>query len=550
MNGTADFAASVSPWRHAAILAAITFAVFVPTLSADFVYDARLQILTDPFPHDPRNWPAVLSFAVLGMDVLDFNRPVHLASLMLDAALWGRDPFGYHLTSILLHCVNVVLLWFVLRDVLARGPRVDGAGLAEAAENGRRDGAGPGVRLTATGVAAFAGPLLFAVHPIVTEAVCEPTFREDLLVAVFTLGALVLAARGEGSWRAVGCAACCFLACASKESGIAAPLVLGAYWWFFRRGEHGRFWAVAVGGGKAAAVAFLAARFLLAPEKSVIFESPPAYPGGSLAVAMHYEPRILALYAQLVAWPVNLCADYGSDSVRHLPLWLSLGIVVGIAGGLVWAGWRDRRIAFGTSLVVLPLLPVSNLVPIYRPAADRYLYLPLAGIAVLAACGIAAAWSRLTKERRQVAFVAGMVVLGLLAAACIARQRVWSTQMALWLDTAVRNPGSYSGANGLACALWEAGRFREAEHAARHAIRLSDGNRGDTWVILALALDGQGRTADADEAVATALQKDGRLIDPDRRVAALAMERREADAFKNLLARRGAAPLPVTPAGP
>ncbi|MFM7034730.1 MAG: hypothetical protein ACKOYJ_05995, partial [Planctomycetia bacterium] len=106
--------------RTAAVLAAITFAVFWPTLWAEFVYDARLQILTDPFPHDPRNWPAVLSFAVLGMDVLDFNRPVHLASIMLDAALWGREPFGFHLTSVLLHCANVVLLWLVLRDVLPR----------------------------------------------------------------------------------------------------------------------------------------------------------------------------------------------------------------------------------------------------------------------------------------------------------------------------------------------------------------------------------------------------------------------------------------------
>ena len=530
--------APATPWRPAAILAAITFAVFSPTLSADFVYDARLQILTDPFPHDPRNWPAVLSCAVLGMDVLDFNRPVHLASIMLDAALWGRDPFGYHLTSILLHCANVVLLWLVLRDVLPRRPGATGAAGTEADVPAAVDGG----RLTAADIAAFVAALLFAVHPIVTEAVCEPTFREDLLVAAFTLGGLVLAARGEGLRRAVACAACCFLACASKESGIAAPLVLGAYWWLFRRGEPGRFWTVAVGGGKAAAVAFLAARFLLAPERSVIFESPPAYPGGSFAVAMQFEPRILALYAQLLVCPVNLCADYGSESLRHLPLWLSLGIVAGLAAALAWAGRRDRRIAFGAALVLFPLLPVSNLLPIYRAAADRYLYLPLAGVAVIAACLVEAGWSRLSRDRRPVALVAGIALLGALAWGCTARQRVWSNQLGLWLDTAGRNPGSYSAANGLAGALWEAGRFQEAERAARHAIRLSEGDRGDAWVVLALALDGQGRTADADEAIATALEKDGRLVDPDRRVAALAMERREADALKQLLARRGAVP--------
>ncbi len=533
-------------WRPAAILAAITFAVFWPTLWSDFVYDARLQILTDPFPHDPRNWPAVLSFAVLGMDVLDFNRPVHLASIMLDAAVWGRDPFGYHLTSILLHCGNVVLLWLVIRDVLSRGPGVGRPVVANDANASTRHGGG----LTATGIAACAGGLLFAVHPLVTEAVCEPTFREDLLVTAFTLGALVLASRSDSLRRAVGCAACCFLACASKESGIAAPLVLGAFWWLFHRGQPGRFWPIAVGGGTAAALAFLAARFLLAPSTSAIFELPPSYPGGSLAAALHLEPRILALYAQLVVLPVNLCADYGLASIRHLPLGLSILIVAALAAVITWAGWRDRRVAFGAALMIVPLLPVLNLVPIYRAAADRYLYLPLAGVAVIAACVVERVWTRLPRDRRPVALVAGVVALGMLAWGCTARQRVWANSLALWLDTVARNQTSWSAAQGLAGALWEAGSFVDSERAARHALALTEGNRGEAWFILALALDGQGRAADADAAAATAIEKDPRLADPDARVAVLAMERGEAEAFKRLLARRPAAPTPKTAAEP
>jgi hypothetical protein len=62
----------------------------LPTFSANFVYDAGLQILTGPFLRDPGNWPSVLTVRVPGKDVLDFKRPVHLASLMLDAAAWGR----------------------------------------------------------------------------------------------------------------------------------------------------------------------------------------------------------------------------------------------------------------------------------------------------------------------------------------------------------------------------------------------------------------------------------------------------------------------------
>jgi hypothetical protein len=509
-----------SAWRQAAILAAVTFAVFATTLSSQFVYDARLQILTDPFLHDPRNWLDVLSFRVLARDVLDFNRPVQLASLMLDAALWGRHPFGYHLTSVLLHCGNVVLLWLVIRDVLARGT---GAGGNAAA-------------------AAVVGALFFAVHPVVVEAVCEPTFREDLLVAAFTLAAVVIAAgmrEARDRLRPLACAACCLGAAASKESGVATPFVLAAAWWILQRSAPRRPWLLALAGSGAVTAAFLAARFLLEPCPSVIFETRPQYPGGSLARALEIEPVILALYAQLVACPVNLCADYGLYSVRHLPLPVAVAILAGLAVLLVLAARADRRIAFGAALMLLPLVPVSNLVPIYRAAADRYLYVPLAGVATILACVLDAPWLRGHERRRQVATVAalaGLVVLGL---ACIERQRVWSSQLALWQDTVVKNPASFTAAQGLAGALENAGRCVEAEVAARAAIQLSGSSRGEAWATLALVLDCQGRTADADEALAKALERDPRLENPAQRVAALALEPEEAEAIARLLERRG-----------
>lgn len=507
--------------RTAAVLIGVTLAVFSATLTAGFVYDARLQILTDPFLHDPRNWLNVLTFRVLGMDVLDFNRPVHLASLMLDAALWGTNPFGYHLTSILLHAANVVLVWLVVRDVLDRGTHFGGS---------------------ADSIVPVVAALFFAVHPVVVEAVCEPTFREDLLAAAFTLGAVVLAARhfataGDDLRMAVGVAGLCLLAVASKESGIAAPFVLAAYWRFLRRGEASRFWTIAVGGGLAVVVAFLTARFLLEPSPSRIFESRPEYPGGTLLEAMKIEPRILAFYTQLVVFPVNLCADYGGFSIRFLPLWASLAFLATLAVGAGVAARRDRRVAFGVALVLLPLLPVSNLVPIYRAAADRYLYLPLAGVACLVACLLDSPWLRDREpQRRAVTFLAIVTVVAL-AIGCIGRQRVWHDQLSLWSDTFTRNPGSFNGANGLAGALREAGRPDEAVEMARRAVSLSGGTRGDAWMTLALALDAAGRTPEADQAADKAVKLDPRLADPDARVAALAMEREEAAVAKKILAR-------------
>ena len=508
---------ALKPWQQAALLAGITFAVFSTTLSADFVYDARMQILSGDFIHDWRNWPAVLTGRVLGMDVLDFNRPAMLASLMLDAAVWGRDPFGYHLTSVLMHVANVLLTWLVIRELT--------------------DSAGDPEQVLAPLLAA----VVFAIHPIVTEAVCEPTFREDLLVALCTLSALVFAMRydpatpGFDTRRAIGCTALCLLAIASKEAGIVAPMLLAAYWWLFRRGEPGRFWAVTIGGAKLVVVVFLAARFLLEPNPSSIFESKPEYPGGSLAQAMLIEPRILALYAQLIVVPVNLCADYGLASVSHLPLPLALLLLATIAVTGALAARHDRRLLFAYAMILLPLVPVANLIPIYRAAADRYLYLPMAGVAVVVACLLDAPWLAGREPLRQRILVGCMAAVTALGVVCIERQTVWANSLALWDDSYRKNPGSVTSTAGLGEALREAGRLPEAEQLTSEAIRLSNGAKGDVWATLALILDEQGRAADSATALAKALELEPRLSDPEARVQSLAMDRAMAEDLKRLL---------------
>jgi len=523
--------------RDAAVLAAITLLLFSSTLSGEFVYDARLQIGTDPFLHDPANWLDVLSFRVLARDVLDFNRPVHLASLMLDAAAWGKEPFGYHLTSVLLHAANVVLVWAVGRKLFAAAAQGDGT------THDLGDGGQP--RLAAT-LASMLPPLVFAVHPVVAEAVCEPTFREDLLVAFFTLSGLLLAmghrpADGNDGWRAAGCVACSLLAIGSKESGIAAPAAITVYWLLFRRGERGWFWPVAIGGAKLVVVSFLAARFLLEPSPSKIFESRPAYPGGSLAAAMLIEPRILALYAQLVLLPMNLCADYGIHSVAHLPLPVAIAVVAGVVAAGVFAVRKDHRMAIAAVLVVVPLLPVLNILPIYKAAADRYLYLPVAGVALAVGLLLDGSWLARRPAIRERLLIGALVAVVLLGIGCMERQRVWANPLALWTDTFQKNPVGFNAASGLAEALRDSGRLPEAEEAARRAIQLAKGKRGETWATLALILDGQGRTKEAFEALDKAVEIDPRLADPEGRVRDLAMERPYADDLAELLARRNTA---------
>jgi hypothetical protein len=95
---------------------------------------------------------------------------------MLSFALWGRDPSGYHLASNLLHAANVALLFVLLLRLLA----------AETAAMAAGD-------LLKVRLAAAAVTLIFALHPLSTETVADVSYSSDLLVAFFTLLALLAA---------------------------------------------------------------------------------------------------------------------------------------------------------------------------------------------------------------------------------------------------------------------------------------------------------------------------------------------------------------------
>ncbi|MFM8433931.1 MAG: hypothetical protein ACKOBP_01095, partial [Planctomycetia bacterium] len=178
------------------------------------------------------------------------------------------------------------------------------------------------------------------------------------------------------------------------------------------------------------------------------------------------------------------------------------------------------------------------LFPIYRAAADRYMYLPLAGVALALGWLLDGPWLAARPRLREKALIAAMAAVALLGFACVERQKVWASPLALWQDTFRKHPLAYTAASGLADSLRYAGRLAEAERASREAIRLSDGKRGDPWATLALILDAQGREAEAFEAAGKALEVQPNLADPQARVKALAMERKMAEQWGRLLARR------------
>lgn len=484
-------------------VAAIAFALYLPSLSSDFTYDARLTILGNDYAHDLRHLWDVVTLRVIHQDVMDNNRPVHLGLIMLNWAAWGANPAGHHLFSNVLHALAAALLYRVCRAL---------AGAA------------------ASPWASFAAALVFAVHPLCVEAVAQVSFRYDVIVTVCLLGALCLAVKFEpvknrrNILLGAGIVLLMFLAIAAKENGIAGPFLLIAYWQLYRRRESRTGWGVLCAAACFAVGAFLLARFTLRPAVSVIFTQDPVRPGGTLAEWANIQPQIWAFYLRQIAWPRGLCAEYGWFSVQNYPVGFAALAVIAVVGAQATVSFYSRTFALGAILFWCALLPVSNLIPIYKPMADRFMYLPMAGVALMLA-GLP--WQRLPSGR-QVAFALAMVASCCLAWSTIRRQKTWHDSLSLWSEAATRNPHSPDARNSLGWALYTNGKYEEALVQYRIAMLMTHGKSADDLAGMAVIYDAMGRTAEADDAFKKAAALDSRYAHTELLLRAMVWEKADA----------------------
>ena len=495
-------------------LGLLTFLLYLPSLWSGFVYDAEAQILIGEYLHERAHFADVLTFRVLAQDVLDGNRPVQLLSLMGDALLWGKNPLGYHLTSNLLHVANVILFFLLLVRICP-----DGA---------------------ASRTSAFVAALLFAAHPVLVEPVAEVSSREDLLATFFLLFSLLLAhrwANGQGRvWLLAGCLAAVVLACGAKETGAAAPFLILIAGLLFRGDTPLRRWLVPAAGAFVVAAVFLVARFSLQPHESEIFLYKPQYLGGTFESVFQIQPFIWAFSIRSLFLPLGLSADYVPQNVLVIPRWELLSILGVFVTFQIVAAWKSRLAIFGMAVFWLGLAPVSNFIPIYRPVADRYLYLPMIGLA-MTVCGVLVFASRWRPVHRVLLVATILAALGL-AFLTWRREAVFANSLNLWTDTFAKSPFSDTAANNLGYALLQNGDYTQALQTFDKALRLTNGKKPNVWAGAAVTLGKLGRPADAETALDRAIQLEAIYADPAQLVKSMQVTREQADVLEEILRRK------------
>ncbi len=447
------------PWRALwtpLLLGLATFLVDLPSLGSDFVYDAREEILREGFITTPGHMWDVLSLKVLSMKLMLGGRPGELLYLMLNADLWGKNPWGYHLCSNLLHATNVALLYIFLSRLIQ----------AE-----RQGTSGPFT--TRARVATAVAVMIFALHPITVEPVSAISYSSDLLVTFFILSALIVAtrlcfepARTTRGWIALGILLT-FAPVTCKESGVMAGPIVAAYWFLFRFQEAKKGWLIFLGTATLLTLAFLTARFLWAPPLVPRLD----YLGGSLGRVIEIQPKLWVFMMQHLVWPTGFSADYTLENVGGLSTSLStvvLATVLLLQAGLAT---RSRIGALGVVIYWLGLATVSNFFPLHRIVADRYYYLPLAGVLMQV---LAVQLMLLNSPVRFWISVGGCaVVLVPLTLLNLNRQAVFSNELALWTDCLRVSPQSATAYHGLGIFYYEKGELDRAASYYRKSLKIN-----------------------------------------------------------------------------
>lgn len=427
-------------------------------------------------------------------------QPVHLLSYMLDHAIWGLWPTGFHATNLALWALALCSLYALFRNL--------GIGW----------------------VAALAGALVVGVHPLQAEAVAWISSRKDVLALGLFCSSAILALGAERmrSWRFLAAIVVHAIALLSKTSTVVLPLFLllcdalvkGRSW---RESalRAAPFALLSVGAGSVVWALWSGAE-LIRPE-----------PGGGAGSRIALVGHTYLHYLAKTVWPSRLSALYPIDRPAGIDGRALAGLAVLAAGVLSLGVRRLGRARLGTSWFVLSLIAVSNVVPVYYFVADRYASLSLIGIGWLVALAVDGRPSKARAPRRSIraalhAVVAGVLVL-VLGFVARAHAADFTSDTKLFRAAVHAQPDAYFARLKLGEVLRDAGDLRGSLRAYRAAIDL-DPNRPLAYggLFLAVARDEARRSRVSQEIADRAAQAYLTELENPRALSILAARLRRA----------------------
>ncbi|MEE9500101.1 MAG: tetratricopeptide repeat protein [Candidatus Omnitrophota bacterium] len=402
----------------------------------------------------------------------NFYRPLQIVTYSFDYSLWKLNPFGFHLTNLILHCLAGLAVYFLI------------------------------TKISTNNLIGLFSALFFVVHPVHTETVTYIAGRADILAAVFLLFAFLSFMKiptTSCAKRYLYWVASCLLyifALLSKESALIFLFLTLFYGLCFVRKKEFKPWIpiyisfLLISG----VYVFIRAVILAFPETrslSLIAQAP-------LFLRFITIPKIWLIYFGLLILPVYLHMErhFLLTSVGDPYFWLGLILLV-LTFWLLKLTYRRSRIAFFYSgWFVIALIPVLNIVPLNATMAEHWLYLPAIGFWALVVTGIGRFFRQTSKKYKRIFLILACLFFLFYCGRTILRNFQWRDPLRLYAHDLKYSPQSFLLHNNLGVELFRRGELERAGREFQAAVKISP-RYATSHNNLGVVLENQGRMEEA-----------------------------------------------------
>ena len=450
------------------IILIVSFGVYANTLFNGFVYDDVFQVLKNEWIKDVRNIPKILfsnvwSFMEKPVPI-NYYRPTMHFIYMADYYLFEFKPWGYHLTNIIIHSINCLMVFLIAITLLNKAESI----------TQKHDYKILNFALIAA--------TFFAVHPVNTEPVAWIAGIPELAFTLFYLLSFYLYINySVGSKGYIIAVILFFLAALSKETALTLPILLFIYDYAFRINSIKTFSDYIK---KYLPFAIVSAVYILL-RIYALGGFAPQKPRHDYLTNFQYVINVFPLIVQYVGkliLPVNLNAFHVLHpvySVLEPRLIISLLLTSSFFIFVILIRKASNMVFFTLAWMFTPLLPVLYIPGVGENTfAERYLYLPSAAFAILIAYGIASIfdkadlWDR-GNDIKKLLIVFISILIGIYSVGTVTRGFIWKDELSLWSDTVKKSSDSAMAHYNLGVVLYDNGQSELAITEFKKAVDIA-----------------------------------------------------------------------------
>jgi protein O-mannosyl-transferase len=472
-------------WIAVLALAIVTLSVYSVSFFNGFVLDDEIIIVKNSLTLSLDNIRTVLFSPDL---IKPYYRPLNRATYLLDYWIFGMSPMWFHAANIFIHLLSALLLYRI------------------------------GSRILQSRSAGFVAALLFAIHPVNSEAVNFISARNTLLSLFFCLASFLafMQAKEKGIRWPFLSAFLFFCGLLSKETSLMLIALIAPFILLplpEATSEKGRMNLFSL-----LPYLFFMAVYFAMRIYSLHGMMGISIPDAGLLSRLARNYHIIPQYIALLVFPTDLTVCHnvpGGDLFNpawFFPVWVALLVTI-------WLIIRSHNKAalFGLAWCAINYLPISNIVPIPSEAmTERFLYLPAVGFFLVVGAGFAWLFN-LERARRPVWAIIAVITI-VLSTVTVYRNLDWRDGYSLFASAVRNNPASSEAHYNLGTAMREKGDLSAARQEWETALKLNPGN-SDALIQMGTFEATQGNLQRAEQYYIAALNSPGGRADPEKSMA-------------------------------